>query len=262
MKTIIAPVDFSASSANAARYAADLSLSISAELILLHVLEMPAVESGVRQQAPQEIYDSAFSKLNGLKEALIGRSAGKINISIEMERGKVMPQIKEYCAKKGPFIVVMGMTSNYVLGSNSLDAADHLPYPLIIVPEDAHFRPIHKIGLALNNASVANLHLQYLLKLQHIFGAQIDVLYVNLEKNKEPALARFGLLKEELAGLRYEFQSITTNKIEEGMNKLLEDAKVDLLLLIPKFHAFFEFHQSQSRKLLLHCQGPIMTMHE
>ena len=46
------------------------------------------------------------------------------------------------------------------------------------------------------------------------------------------------------------------------MNKLLEDAKVDLLVLIPKFHVFFEFHESQSKKLLLHSNVPVMTIHE
>ncbi len=45
MKTILAPVDFSVSSTNAAKYAADLALSIAAELTLFHVLEIPAAGS-------------------------------------------------------------------------------------------------------------------------------------------------------------------------------------------------------------------------
>lgn len=266
MKTIIAPVDFSASSKNAAKYAADLALSISADLTLFHVLQSPLVASqaSAKEKAFEEMHDVAFDRLNVLKANLNKHTLGKINISLDMESGKVMPRIKEYCAKKGPFIVVMGMDSDSseLFGSNSLDAVNHLHYPLIIVPEDASFRPIHKIGVALDKAFVGNLPLQHLKKLQNTFGAQIDILYVNLENKKEPDSARFKLLEEELTGLRHEFHFITANKLEEGMDKLLENTKVDLLLLIPKFHTFFEFHQSQSKILLLHCSGPVMTIHE
>ena len=266
MKTIIAPVDFSANSKNAAKYAADLALSISADLTLFHVLQFPlfAGQASAKEQAFEEMHDVAFDRLNILKANLNKHTLGKINISLDIESGRVMPQIKEYCAKKGPFIVVMGMDnkSSKLFGSNSLDAVDHLPYPLIIVPEDASFRPIHKIGLALDKAFVSNLPLEYLKKLQNIFSAQIDVLYVNPDNKKEPDSSRFKLLKEELTGLPHEFHFITANKLEEGMNKLLEDTKVDLLLLIPKFHPFFEFHESQSKILLLHCPGPVMTIHE
>jgi len=261
-KTIIAPVDFSATAANAARYATDLAVSVSAELILLHVLETQGGEAQTKQHAPQETYDTAFSKLNSLKETLVAHSAGKIHIAFEIEHGKVAPRIKDYCTKKGPFMVVMGMTSNFLLGSNSMDAMDHLKYPLIIVPGRAHFHPIESIGLALDKASVSDHHLQFLIILQQIFDAKVEVLYVNTDKAKASDPERFSFLRAELAGLRYEFHSITTHKLEEGMNKLLDDVQVDILVLIPKFHVFFEFHESQSKKLLLHSRVPVMAIHE
>ena len=261
-RIIVVPVDFSANAANAARYAAELAVSVSAELILLHVLEAPAGETQTKQYATQETYDTAFNKLNSLKETLTDHSAGKINIAIEIERGKVAPRIKEYCTKKGPFLVVMGMTSNFLPGSNSMDAMYHLKYPLIIVPGRAHFRAIESIGLALDKASVSDHHLQFLIMLQQIFDAKVEVLYVNTDKAKASDPERFSFLRAELAGLRYEFHSITTHKLEEGMNKLLDDVQVDILVLIPKFHVFFEFHESQSKKLLLHSRVPVMAIHE
>ena len=41
MKTIIAPTDFSTVSANACFYAANLAADIKADLVLLHIMELP-----------------------------------------------------------------------------------------------------------------------------------------------------------------------------------------------------------------------------
>jgi nucleotide-binding universal stress UspA family protein len=47
MRTIIAPTDFSAVSLNAVNYAADLAVAINAELILLHVVQIPITVSEI-----------------------------------------------------------------------------------------------------------------------------------------------------------------------------------------------------------------------
>jgi len=45
MRTIVAPTDFSSVSINALNYAADLAAAIEADLILLHVVQIPITVS-------------------------------------------------------------------------------------------------------------------------------------------------------------------------------------------------------------------------
>jgi nucleotide-binding universal stress UspA family protein len=268
MKTILAPIDFSASSKNAARYAADLALSIAAELTLFHVLQVPAVgsQTSTAKQVFEEMQASTLERLNDLKKSLSPRVPDKTNVLLDTGPGTVVSRISEYCRKKGPFIVVMGINRNSVSQnipeSVSLDAVNHTLYPLIIVPENVRFQPIHKIGLALDKTFIPPFPFEYLKKLQYSFSAKIDVLYVSSEKKKVPDSERIKYLKIELGDIKPDFHFISTNDLEEGMSKLLEETKVNLLLLIPKFHQFFEFHKSQSRKLILNCPVPVMTIHE
>jgi nucleotide-binding universal stress UspA family protein len=268
MKTILAPVDFSESSKNAAKYAAQLALSIAAELTLFHVLQVPAAKS----QTPtaklvfEEIQASALERLNDLKKSLSPWAPDKTNVLLETRPGTVVSRISDFCRKKGPFIVVMGISRNSgsqnIPESISLDAVNHTLYPLIIIPENVRFQPIQKIGLALDKSFMPPFPFEYLKKLQHSFNAKIDVLYVSSEKKKVPDSERIKYLKDELEDIKPDFHFISTNDLEEGMSKLLEETKVDILLLIPKFHSFFEFHKSQSRKLILNCPVAVMTIHE
>ena len=268
MKTILAPVDFSASSTNAAKYAADLALSIAAELTLFHVLQIPTAGSQTPMGKPVfvEMKSSLLERLNDLKKSLNPQMQDKTNVLLDTGPGTVVSRISEYCRKKGPFIVVMDINRNS--GSEnfpesvSLNAVNYTLYPLIIVPENVRFQLIRKIGLALDKTFMSPFPFEYLKKLQESFSAKIDVLYVNLGKKTVPDSERIKYLKRELEDIEPDFHFISTNELEEGMNKLLEETKVNLLLLIPKFHPFFEFHKSKSRKLILNCPVPIMTIHE
>src|SRR5450755_745771 len=125
MKTIIAPVDFSKSSVNAAEYAADLALDISAELCLLHVLQIPFIASEVptTEQVFEEMQDSALQGLYDLKETLNKRTGGEISISVAIETGTMGSQLEQYCRLKEPWLVVMGIAGHSLLrnivGSNT-----------------------------------------------------------------------------------------------------------------------------------------------
>ncbi len=61
MKTILVPVDFSSSSLNASNYALDLANSITAELVLFHVFQLPVlypetiIDTGTEDQLREEL---------------------------------------------------------------------------------------------------------------------------------------------------------------------------------------------------------------
>src|ERR1700758_5491138 len=99
MRSIVVPVNFSASSTNAAHYAADLALAIGADLHLIHVFEISASVSMV--PLPEVAYDemrtNQAERLDDLARDLKERTNGRISITTEIEINGVEPGIEEFC---------------------------------------------------------------------------------------------------------------------------------------------------------------------
>ena len=109
MKTLLIPTDFSPAAFNAARYAADMALTIDANMILLHIYQLPVVyaevpmaytEEGMRQEAEKE--------MRGFKNELILKTGGKIIIKTEIRKGAFFPELEAVCERIKPYSVVMG----------------------------------------------------------------------------------------------------------------------------------------------------------
>ena len=270
MKPLIVPVNFSASSINAAKYAASMALMMHTDLHLIHVLQLPVsnAELPLNEQIFDEMQQSAEQELQNLKADLQKQTEGNINIITRLEMGSVAHQLEEICRKKNPFAVVMGMRDNpterFLFGSNALFAIRHLHYPLLIIPDGTSFHAIQKIVLACDLTDCdKTIPVEYLKELQHVFHASLDVLNVNTKKiGQLNSRTEFASLKDLLHDLYPTYHFNIGNTVEEGINKFLEQNNADLLLLLPKKHGMFEFHKSHTKKMALSACLPIMTIHE
>lgn len=268
MKPLIVPTNFSASSVNAAKYAASMALMMNTDLYLVHVLQLPVsnAEVPLTEEIFNEMQQSAEEELENLKLELEAKTEGVINIFTNLEIGGVEHQLEEFCKRKTPFAVVMGIKKNsterFLFGSNALFAIKHLHYPLLIIPEGASFHSIHKIVLACDLTDCdKTIPVDYLRELQHVFHASLDVLNVNTKKIEQlKSSNEFASLKDLLHDLYPTYHFNISNTVEEGINKFLEENNADLLLLLPKRHGAFEFHKSHTKKMALNADLPIMTI--
>src|SRR6186997_2707506 len=98
MKTIIVATDFSPAALNAANYAADMALAIKADILLLHVYQIPEIylEVPVAFSEEEMIYD-AEKELMDLKKVLAARTAGKLHIGTKVLPGVFFPELKTVC---------------------------------------------------------------------------------------------------------------------------------------------------------------------
>ena len=269
MKPILVTTDFSTVSANATKYAADMALAMNATLHILHVLKLPVSISEVplTEDVFNEMEENGKNDLNKLKETLEKQTAGKISIFTLLETGDVEYYIEEFCKRNPPFAVVMGIKKNnterFMFGSSSLFAVKHLPYPLIIVPENAQFHSIKKIVLACDlSSTLESFPISYLKELQQIFHASFDVLNVNTKQiNDLSTSSEFMSLRDMIRDLYPTYYFNIANTVEEGISQFLQENDADLLLLIPKKHGFFELHQSHTKKMALKSEVPIMAIH-
>jgi nucleotide-binding universal stress UspA family protein len=272
MKTIIAPTDFSAVSLNAVNYAADLAVSVNAELVLLTVIQIPltVAEAPLPEFEYDILIEEGEKELASLVEKLSVRTNNKIKIDSKLSVGSVMHELQETCFIKEPFAVVMATkeasaVERFFLGSNTLFAANTLKYPVLIVPPNAAFAGLKKIALASDLKEIQLRPVEALKQWLKIFGSKLDV--VNVLGGNEPETTTVTAsisLENLLPEYNPQFYFITKEKVEKGVYQFMEENKPDLLVVIPKEHGILSgiFHKSNSKPFILRPHIPVLAISE
>jgi nucleotide-binding universal stress UspA family protein len=272
MKSIIVATDFSVAATNAANYAADMATSIHADLLLLHIYTIPVGfnETPVMIN-PQEWKKDAEADINRLKDELMRRTGGKIEIRTEIVMGTFFQELKTVCDEVHPYAVVMGSqgttkAERLLFGGHTVYAMKHIEYPLITVPPDAKFTELKNIGLACDFENVADaIPVEELRLLMQDFKGRLHIVNTGKKDTYEPGIVSgTALLKHMLGSLQPEFHFITAEHIDEGIMNFTEQNKIDLLIVLPKRHSLLEklIHRSQTKQLVLHSHVPVMALHQ
>lgn len=275
MKPIVAPIDFSPGSENALNYAVDLAAALKTDLFIIHVAVPPLSYSEV--PAPSynfsDLIKEAENDLNRLRNELLARTGGKISIETELRQGGVIHEIGNYCKKLDPFAIVMGTeTTNgldrFLFGGKTISAIRQLSWPLIIIPPGVKFANIAKIGLACDLRTVEeSTPVKELKELVQQFHAELHVLHVKKETGEmfeQSTIKGLGTLQELIADLKPQYHFIDKMKIEEGVQEFAKNNKLDLIIVVPKKHGFFDslLQHSHSERLATHTPVPLMAIYE
>jgi len=274
MKTIIVPTDFSNTALNAAYYAAEVAMHVKADLTLLHVLPMPLIATDV--SLPPDSYELMLQdvtrSLNEVKETLQNYTNDKLCITCAVTAHSFLHEMEDATRNKDIFAVVMGTsgagaTEAFFLGSFSRIAAEHLTrHPLIVVPPVYKFKGIQKIGLACDMRDVPEtVPFQGIKDIFKHFDARLDILYVSKadEKMYPRVLTGSKFIQASLAALHPEIRIATSDRIKEGLEKLVHKSRIDLLIVVPKERNFMDsiFHKSLTKKMMSHPEVPVMIVH-
>ncbi|UEG49441.1 universal stress protein [Ferruginibacter lapsinanis] len=275
MKTIIAPVDFSPQSLNAAFFAADLAEFYGADLILFHTYEVitPMTVYTYPFVSLPEMQHAAEYELEECKKKIDSRLKRAIHIELRTEYNSLEVGLKNLCDEKKPDLVVMGLSGKDVLtrlvvGSNTIRAIHHLDYPILAVPTKAEFIPIRKIGFACDYKQVEDTTpIEPLKKLILDFKAELHVMNVDntsQSRTSEERALENGYAVELLKAFKPEFHAIESPDVTDGINWFAQKAKLDLIVVIPKKHNLIDklFKRSQTKDLIFHTNIPVLCMHE
>ena len=270
MKTIVVMTDLSSGSDNAIHYAAQVALKLKADLYLFHVLTFPpqnprATLDAVSLDSRRELASAA---LNKIKLDLEKACENKLHIHTLLEHGGLEEHLENFCQRKAPFLVVMGVGKNkeesLLFGNNTLHAIQHLPYPVLVIPDHAHFHGIKRILLAYDLEDFTkSLPVEHLMEIKNSFQASFELLHVNTKKTVETkANYELASVKTMLYDLQPQFYYRNAGTVEEGINQHLEENKIDLIVMLPKHHVFFSFHKSHTKQMALNPKIPLLAIHE
>ena len=269
MKTIIAPTNFSPASLNAVNYAADMALVLHADLVLLHIIQMP-----VSYDVPTTEYEygaelqNVEQQLAELKKIMLLRTENEITITTKALVGSMLDEGEEVAEFKKPSIVVIGTerkiwAERFFLGSNSFTVVKDAKFPVLVVPPNAVFRHIKRIGLAVDYKSVYDMPLDILRELVDAFASAVDIIHVSASGEEETKGAvALSILKERLKEFDPETHLIIGNNIEDAVNSYAAWHHEDLLIVTARQHNFFELllHKSRSRQIALHPTVPVLAV--
>lgn len=273
MKLIIAAVDFSPASLNAAYYAADLAVQINAELLLVNVVELPVTiaEFGESGYAWDKMIDSSEKELLTLRNELTKHVNNKIEINITVPVGSVAYSLQEEAKRERAFCIVMGSDSmtaaEHLLVKNHALAAIHsVSIPVLIVPHGMLFKDIRKVVLAADLQDFENSNtLNFLKEWLRIFKAKLDVVNV-VESSQPPPETVTGshTLQYELSEFDPEFHFIYESDLKQAIEGYIEQNHPDLLVTMPGKYGFFTglFHKSQSKQLIRQPHIPVLSISE
>ena len=262
MKDVIIPVDFSETSLNAARYAADMLSSKPDTHVVLYNMFTDQKES-----------ETAGQYLESMKAELLQKGVSD-NIECVKEYGEdLIDSLGRLAYQKTAELIVMGISEKdewkqLLMGSQTLKMAEQNVCPVMIVPPVAKYAGIKNIALTSDFKDVAATTPVLAIKtIMEMFNATLHIVNVDNEHYvalTEEYLAERGKMQAMFAEFNPEFYFIGMNDFYDAIEQFSKDREIDLLIIIPKNHSFINrmFSASHTKKLAFHSSVPILAAHE
>ncbi len=261
MNTVIVPVDFSETSLNAARYAAQLLTGhYGVNMILYH------------SYSKSSEGEKATAELGALKETLLKDHVVKMEV-LAHEESDFVDGLEKAARHRRADLVIMGITGKSALaqvffGSNTLKMAERKVCPVLIVPQDAVFKPLKNVMLTSDFKNTVETTPSAPIKdFLDVFNPQLHVVnvdkdhYISLTEDYEKEKQE---LKQLFADYKPEFYFMRLYDVDEAINLFAESRNIDLIIAIQKNHSFIGklLSGSRTKTLSYHSKMPILVMHE
>lgn len=274
MKKILFPTDFSKISLNAFEYAIRFASKINAQIITLHVYDLPTVTTMenydfllqtyyLTELSEFENYKSEVPKLRKIAEKL---HLGHVPMSHILQQGSPKEAILAAAKYEQPDYIVIGTKGasglkEVFLGTIAERVINESKVPVLAIPQEAKFRGIKKV---LYITQLENLEMDMLLKvcrLAEAFMAGVDVLQIKpyREEEEDMLLTKWSThFKNEQ--VRFTILHSTTS--EGVIADYIDTNKIDIAALVVHHKDFWQrqFLFSLARNMAYHTTVPLLSI--
>ncbi|NII25786.1 universal stress protein [Pseudoflavitalea sp. X16] len=276
MKKFLVPTDFSDTSKNAAKFAAQVAAGVKdANIILYNVSDKIAAGSdgSLLTETDDDRAIVLGTALQNLKTE-IQPFAGGTSIDCVLETGSsLVENMERYVRHYHIDMVIMGITGatrleQIFMGSNTLNMVNTGLCPVLIVPPECTFRQIKNVVLASDLKEVATTTpVEPIKSVLDIFKPTLHIVNVDHEHYvavTDEYKAEINVLEKMLADYKPEFFFIRQYDFLEAISQYALDKNIDLIIIVPKKNSFLGglFKTSHTKKLAYHSHIPIVAIHE
>jgi len=277
MKQILFPTDFSEAANTAFIYALQFADSFGAELVILHVYDLPIVETPPLPESTKEIFDivemnqfeSFKEQLPELHQLAERRNLGHVKMRNILLYGDLIYNINKVCADEAIDLIVMGTKGatglkETFLGSSTASVITNSKVPVLGIPAEAEYHPIKSIAFTTQYKDKDNDSLARTLDIAKKFEAAVSCLYIKNDDDPEDIEERINEWKIFYRSEKIDFFNIAGDHIEQTILDFIQGQHVDLLVMRTHKRGFFEslFHKSLTKKLAYHSKVPLLVFHE
>lgn len=278
MKKILFPTDFSENANNAFVYALKWAEKYEAEIITLHVYELPVLDMSfvdiplyqaeVYQSIEMGSFENFKDQIPILRNIASQHGLSHIPLNNILLSGDLVSNILEIVQKEYIDFVIMGTTGSngfkgMFLGSNTASVMSGTNTYVIGIPEKAIYQSITKIAFTTQFTIEELDSLRRLIPIAKKFDAEIECVYIKNETNavKEIIIADWEVIFREE---NVRFHIIESNDVQEAILEFINEHHINLLTISKHKRGFWEglFHSSLTEKLSNNVQIPLLVLHD
>lgn len=280
MKTILYPTDFSKNSKNALKYACELRKLSGAELVMLHVSDIPTLwnspdshaDSG--QAIESSVIEHNTNRLKKFYQILSDDNKIEKNVRFVVKEDKRSYHgIIEMIAECNADLVIMGIKGEskieeLLMGSTSKEVIERARCPVLTIPAETVYRLPEQILYA---STFENKDIDAIFALQRIaklFNAEITIAHVitHAELVVEDEMKQFkNRLNESVTYEKIKFELLLSDNVDRCLNDYLSQNKIDLIVMLERENnSLFNkwFHGDLVEKMEFHTTIPLLSYNE
>jgi nucleotide-binding universal stress UspA family protein len=272
MNTILVPVDNGDASKNAVIYAAKLAADLGKNIQLINAYQVPIsyTEVPLVTLSLAQIEEASKALLENYKNDIRELTTDDIEIYTESVYGEIENEIKKTIEKIEPYLIIIGTggrsgLGKLFMGSTSLKIIKETKTPVLIVPPTLKYKRYQKIGLTSDFEEVIeHTSTKVISEIVGKLKANLTVIHVDYERYHFTASTPMETMNLDnmLTELKPTYSYIENKDTIEGIVNYVTENDIDLLVVFPKKHSWFEqiFEKSKTRQLIQAAIKPILCL--
>jgi nucleotide-binding universal stress UspA family protein len=272
---ILHPTDFSENASKALAFAFGLSIKFNAELVILHVTDLPTIMNSSSSA-------TSFAEMEEEKKASVIEQLEKystdhlknidrhtkIQFKAELNSSTIKGIIKAI-NETGADLVVVGTKGQsklkeLIMGSTAKGLVAKAHCPVLTIPENVLFKEIKQIIYASDYNEKDIAALKKLADFAKVYNSEISVLHIfsNDPVNDSETSAFQKLLTEQVKYPHLKYDTQVSANVAESLATYLTNSKADLLAMFEKEDSGIVnllFHRDMVRKFATHTTIPLMS---
>lgn len=272
IRKLLVPTDFSAASTKALQYAALLSKSTGAKIILLHVNELPALMTNEQALATDYTIIEKDIKANLERQKHDLEKEHGVVVECHTVLGLAIPEIRDEVEREAVDLVIMGTKGAHgwkelFIGSQTSKVVERCKCPVLVLPEKAEIRIPAKIAFATNFNDHEMQALFLLVELMKPFRPEFMAIHVadsHDERLEQQKLEWFrSQVQSSISYDRFSFYELQGSSVEHALENFVNEHKVDLLSSAKRKRHFFDrlTTRSLTTDLAHHLSVPLLVFH-
>lgn len=271
MKKILVPTDFSHHANNALKAAASIAKKCNAEILLLHILDLPQQGSdsvNVGAEIPEVMFFKNAAE-NRLREIASAPILNGLAISTVLKLDRTALGVTKVAETNNADLIVMGSHGasgfkELFIGSNTEKVVRTSPVPVLVIKEEIEDFSIKDFVFASDFSEGMKTPFLKVKEFSKIFGSQLHLLMVNTPNSFKPTHVAEEILDNFLSDIsdkEYDLSIYNDLTIEKGILNYSEKINADLIGISTHGRrglAHF-FNGSISEDLVNHSPKSVMT---